>query len=114
MNRVIQSSFCLAAVLLAFSIAKPAGKSVEQTAASNDVKTQGNPIFGFRDSTAELKWEKIFLAAPDPKRAEGHLRVLTTAPHMAATPEDRQTAEYVAQKFRETGLETQVVAYKVW
>jgi N-acetylated-alpha-linked acidic dipeptidase len=115
MNRVIQSSSCLAAVLLVFSIAKPAGKSVEQTAASNDVKTQGNQtIFGFRDSTAELKWEKIFLAAPDPKRAEGHLRVLTAAPHMAATPEDRQTAEYVAQKFREAGLETQVVAYKVW
>jgi len=33
---------------------------------------------------------------------------------MAGTPEDKATAEYVAQKFREAGLETEIVEYKVW
>ena len=45
--------------------------------------------------------EARFLAVPDPKLAEEHLRVLTQAPHMAGTPEDKATADYVAQKFRD-------------
>jgi N-acetylated-alpha-linked acidic dipeptidase len=71
-------------------------------------------IFGFRDSAAENAAEGRFLAVPDPKRAEEHLRTLTRVPHMAGTPEDKETAEYVAKKFREAGLETEVVEYKVW
>ncbi len=42
------------------------------------------------------------------------MKVLTAAPHVAGTPEDRRTAEYVAGKFREWGLETEIVEYKVW
>jgi N-acetylated-alpha-linked acidic dipeptidase len=71
-------------------------------------------IFGFRDATAETATESRFLAVPDPKLAEEHLRILTQAPHMAGTVEDKATAEYVAQKFREAGLETEIVEYKVW
>ena len=33
---------------------------------------------------------------------------------MAGTPEDKATADYVAQKFRDAGLETEIVEYKVW
>ncbi len=51
---------------------------------------------------------------PDPKLAEEHLRTLTQAPHMAGTPEDKATADYVAQKFRAAGLDTEIVEYKVW
>jgi N-acetylated-alpha-linked acidic dipeptidase len=51
---------------------------------------------------------------PDPKLAEEHLRILTQAPHMAGTPEDKATAEYVAKKFREAGLDAEIVEYKVW
>jgi N-acetylated-alpha-linked acidic dipeptidase len=71
-------------------------------------------IFGFRDATAENTAEARFLAVPDPKLAEEHLRILTKAPHMAGTPEDKATADYVAQKFREAGLETEIVEYKAW
>jgi N-acetylated-alpha-linked acidic dipeptidase len=71
-------------------------------------------IFGFRDSAAENAIEARFLAVPDPKLAEEHLRTLTKAPHMAGTPEDKATADYVAQKFRDAGLETEIVEYKVW
>jgi N-acetylated-alpha-linked acidic dipeptidase len=71
-------------------------------------------IFGFHDATAESALETQFLAVPDPKLAEGHLRVLTKAPHMAGTVEDKATADYVAQKFREAGLEVEEVEYRVW
>ena len=72
------------------------------------------PLFGFRDSAAQTALESRFLAAPDPKLAEEHLRILTQAPHMAGTPEDKATADYVAQKFREAGLETEIIEYRVW
>ncbi|HKU22283.1 MAG TPA: M28 family metallopeptidase [Terriglobales bacterium] len=71
-------------------------------------------ITGFHDAAQEEKWEKLFLAVPDPKQAEEHLRILTAAPHMAGTPEDKQTADYVAQQFQQDGLQTEIVAYKVW
>jgi N-acetylated-alpha-linked acidic dipeptidase len=71
-------------------------------------------IFGFRDAAIESATETRFLAVPDPKLAEEHLRILTQAPHMAGTVEDKATAEYVAQKFRDAGLDTEMVEYKVW
>lgn len=71
-------------------------------------------IPGFLDPAAEAALEKQFLAVPDPKLAEEHLRILTSAPHIAGSPEDRKTAEYVAQKYKEAGLETEIVEYKVW
>jgi N-acetylated-alpha-linked acidic dipeptidase len=72
------------------------------------------PIFGFRDVASESATEARFLAVPDPKLAEEHLRILTQAPHMAGTIEDKATADYVAQKFRDAGLDTEIVEYKAW
>jgi len=74
----------------------------------------GAAIFGFHDSVAESAIEVQFLAVPNPKLAEEHLRTLTKAPHMAGTVEDKATADYVAQKFREAGLEAEEVEYRVW
>jgi len=54
-------------------------------------------IFGFRDAATENATEARFLAVPDTKLAEEHLRTLTQAPHLAGTPEDQATADYVAQ-----------------
>src|SRR5579871_4382860 len=72
------------------------------------------PITGFRNPAAEAGWERTFLEVPDRKLAEQHLRTLTAEPHIAGSPEDKKTADYVAQKYREAGLETQIVEYKVW
>jgi N-acetylated-alpha-linked acidic dipeptidase len=71
-------------------------------------------IIGFRDAAMEQATESRFLAVPDSKLAEEHLRILTKVPHMAGTIEDKATADYVAQKFRNAGLETEIVEYKVW
>src|SRR3954453_11775560 len=81
---------------------------------SNPLPTPSNPIAGFLDSSVESGLEKRFLAVPDPKLAEQHLRVLTQAPHIAGSPEDKATADYVAEKFRAAGLDTQIVEYRVW
>jgi N-acetylated-alpha-linked acidic dipeptidase len=70
-------------------------------------------VFGYADFTAEAKIEQEFLAVPDAKLAGQHLKTLTAEPHLAATPEDHKTAEYVAEKFRAAGLETEIVPYRV-
>lgn len=102
----------LAAALLSSSILVIGSSS---TPASNPAAaSSGSSLFGFRDAAAEIATEQRFLAVPDPKLAEEHLRILTQAPHMAGTAEDRATADYVAQKFRDAGLDTEIVAYKVW
>ena len=74
----------------------------------------GVELLGFRDSFTERKIEAQFLAVPSPALAEEHLRTLTQAPHMAGTPEDKATADYVAKKFRDAGLDTEIVEYRVW
>jgi len=70
-------------------------------------------VFGYSDFSAEAKIEQEFLSVPDAKLAGEELKTLTAAPHLAATPEDHATAEYVAQKFRAAGLDTEIVPYRV-
>ncbi len=102
--------FCLSVLLL------NAGNWNHPTLNAEDTAKEpaAAKIFGFRNPSVELAVEKVFQQVPDPKRAEEHLRTLTQAPHMAGTPEDKATADYVAQKFREAGLETEIAEYKVW
>ena len=69
--------------------------------------------FGYSDFNAEARLEEKFMAVPDPKLAGEELKTLTLEPHLAATPEDRKTAEYVAGKFRAAGLQTEIVPYRV-
>jgi len=76
-------------------------------------QTPQQSVFGYADFSAEAKVEQNFLAVPDAKLAGEELRTLTAEPHLAATPEDHKTAEYVAQQFRAAGLDTQIVPYRV-
>jgi N-acetylated-alpha-linked acidic dipeptidase len=71
-------------------------------------------ITGYRDATSELQAEKTFLAVPSADLAKEHLRTLTKAPHVAGSPEDKATAEYVLQKYKEAGLDAYIQEYKVW
>jgi N-acetylated-alpha-linked acidic dipeptidase len=75
---------------------------------------QSSQVFGFRDFTQQRKWDQEFIKVPEPGRAEEDLKVLTAAPHVAGSPEDHKTAQFVAQKFKEAGLQTEIVEYKVW
>ena len=81
--------------------------------AQSSPQSKSSSVFGYGDFSAQSKIEEKFLAVPDAKLAGQHLKTLTDEPHMAATPEDRKTAEYVAQKFRAAGLETEIIPYRV-
>ena len=70
-------------------------------------------VFGFADFTEQAKWDRAFLAVPDAALAGQHLKILTAAPHWASSPEDYKTAQYVAEKFKAAGLQTEIVPYKV-
>jgi len=105
--RFLSATLMSAAVMLS-------GFSLSVDGNTSDSAATPAAIFGFRDATAETATEARFLAVPDPKLAEEHLRTLTQAPHMAGTPEDKATADYVAAKFRAAGLDTEIVEYKVW
>jgi N-acetylated-alpha-linked acidic dipeptidase len=70
-------------------------------------------VFGFRDFTAQARWDAAFLAVPDPVLAREHMRRLTEAPHWASSPEDYATALYVAGRFQAAGLATEIVPYRV-
>src|SRR5262249_36244921 len=58
--------------------------------------------------------DQEFLAVPSPARAEQHLKILTALPHVAGSPEDKATADYVAKQFAVAGLETETVRYSGW
>jgi N-acetylated-alpha-linked acidic dipeptidase len=107
--KVFSTTILFCALLFAASSSRPATDRSASTPSPSP-----SPIFGFRDTTAESAIESRFLAVPDPKLAEEHLRTLTEVPHMAGTIEDKATADYVAQKFRDAGLDTEIVEYKAW
>jgi N-acetylated-alpha-linked acidic dipeptidase len=86
----------------------PAAVSAQTTPAGEPTR-----VLGYSDFGKEAKIEDKFLAVPNAKLAGEELKALTAEPHVASTPEDHKTAEYVAQKFRAAGLETEIVPYRV-
>jgi N-acetylated-alpha-linked acidic dipeptidase len=70
-------------------------------------------VLGYSNFTTEAQIENEFMAVPSARLAGEELKTLTSAPHVAATPEDHETALYVAAKFRDAGLETEIVPYRV-
>ncbi|MGA7522134.1 MAG: M28 family metallopeptidase [Acidobacteriaceae bacterium] len=77
--------------------------------------SQPSSLFGYKDFAAEqAKTDQAFLAVPSAKLAGEELKIITAEPHIAASPEDYKTAQYVASKFKEAGLETTIVPYKAW
>ncbi|MGA8530263.1 MAG: M28 family metallopeptidase [Acidobacteriaceae bacterium] len=72
-------------------------------------------VLGYKDFAAEqAKTDQTFMAVPSAQLAGEELKILTAEPHIAASPEDYKTAQYVASKFKEAGLETEIVPYKAW
>jgi N-acetylated-alpha-linked acidic dipeptidase len=84
-----------------------------QSPAHTSVLAKQTTVPGYRSFAAEAKIEDQFLAVPNAAMAGQELKTLTAEPHMAATPEDLKTAQYVAEKFRAAGLDTQIVPYRV-
>ena len=71
-------------------------------------------MLGYADFTQQAKWDSAFLVIPDARLAGEELKELTKAPHWASSPEDHDTALYVAAKFKAAGLQTEIVPFRVW
>jgi N-acetylated-alpha-linked acidic dipeptidase len=78
--------------------------------ASGDDALRG---FATESSARERAAEQALLSLPSPERCREHHRELTRRPHTAGTEESRRVAEYVAARFRENGLTTEIVSYDV-
>ena len=101
---VFNRSALFAALL--FSVAPPAAFIAQSPAPPA-------AVFGYRDFAPQARWDAAFLAVPDAALAGQHLKILTAEPHWASSPEDYETAQYVAAKFKAAGLQTEIVPYRV-
>ncbi|OGF16619.1 MAG: hypothetical protein A2W00_02175 [Candidatus Eisenbacteria bacterium RBG_16_71_46] len=72
------------------------------------------PGFRAADADSERAREALVAAALRPDTLRQHLRILTERPHVAGTPEDRATAEYVRDRLSSYGFETRIEAIPVY
>ena len=75
---------------------------------------EGLPGYSVVTATAQRRIERDAAARVTPFSAAAHSRALTREPHVAGTPAQARTRDYVIQRMREWGLETEVRAYDVW
>ena len=72
------------------------------------------PGYSPQAATAERAIEADVINRPSPAQAAAHSRFLSLQPHMAGTPAQARTRDYVISQMKSWGLETEVRAYKVW
>ena len=72
-------------------------------------------IRGFFPARAakQVELEKSFQQSPTPDRARLDVWALTSEPHVAGTPEDYRTAQFVLEQFRLAGLQAEIAEYEV-
>jgi N-acetylated-alpha-linked acidic dipeptidase len=73
-------------------------------------------ITGFRaaDAATQRAREASVLAVPKPDSLRRHLRLLTEEPHVAGTPADRATAEYVRDRLAAYGWDARIEEIPVY
>ena len=108
---MVRSFSAVLACALTLSTIAP---SQETSTAAAPAFSPPDKIFGFQDPAKELKAEQTFLEVPSPMLAKQHLQTLTAVPHVAGSPEDHRTAEYVLEEYKEAGLDASIQEYKVW
>jgi N-acetylated-alpha-linked acidic dipeptidase len=72
------------------------------------------PGYGATGAAAQRKVEADAMAIPSPTSAAELARALSREPHMAGTPAQARTRDYVIDHMRAWGLQTEVRAYDVW
>ena len=72
------------------------------------------PGYSPQAADAQRAAEADVIARPAPATASEHSRFLSSQPHMAGTPAQARTRDYVISQMKSWGLETEVRAYKIW
>ena len=70
--------------------------------------------YGAASAAAQRRIETDAIAVPSPTNAAEYARALSREPHMSGTPAQARTRDYVIERMRSWGLETEVRAYEVW
>src|SRR3954454_8412566 len=78
------------------------------------IRAQTAPGYSAQGSVAERAIEAGAIARPSPTTASAHSRFLSLQPHMAGTPAQARTRDYVIAQMKAWGLETDVRSYSVW
>ena len=75
-----------------------------------------HPPLGFAANAVEgqARAERVLLDTVTPASARRWLAALTEEPHVAGTPAEKKVADYVLARFKEFGLETEMVRYDVF
>ena len=81
--------------------------------AFDDPKPAPIPGFSTDSAEAERRAEAGAVAVPTPQSARDLLRRLTEEPHVAGTPADRETAEFVRDRLESWGWDAEIVEYQV-
>ena len=72
------------------------------------------PGYTGANAATQRRIESDAVALPSPANAAEYARALSREPHMAGTPAQARTRDYVIDRMRSWGLETEVRAYEVW
>jgi N-acetylated-alpha-linked acidic dipeptidase len=75
---------------------------------------QAMPGYSPAAAARERQVEAAAVAAPSPERARAHSRALSAEVHVAGTPAQARTRDYVVDQMRRMGLETEVRRYRVY
>jgi N-acetylated-alpha-linked acidic dipeptidase len=78
------------------------------------VRAQATPGYSSQSAVVERTTEADVIGRPSPADASAHSRFLSSQPHMAGTPAQARTRDYVINQMKSWGLETEVRAYSVW
>jgi len=82
---------------------------------AGDTAAQGSlPGYSTASAAAQRRLELDAAALPTPASAAEHARALSREPHVAGTPAQARTRDYVIERMRAWGLDTEVRAYDVW
>ena len=75
-----------------------------------------NGPLGFAPASrgSQAAGEKVFLDTVTPANARRWLAALTEEPHVAGTPAEKKVADYVLARFKEFGLDAELVRYDVF
>jgi len=68
--------------------------------------------FDFAAQAAEQKWEEQARAIPDAARIGQLIKRLSSQPHLAGTPQSRQTAEAILKELRDYGLDAKIERFE--
>ena len=70
--------------------------------------------YGPASATTQRRAEAEVIVLPSPANAEQFARALSRESHVAGTPAQARTRDYVIDRMRSWGLQTEVRAYDVW